>query len=152
MREDLYDKLADALKRKGGGIPAVKCKEFRAVADELFTEDEAEMAIMMPDMLVSADMLAAKTKLDAKKVAGLLDRMTRKGLLFSINRHNTHLYSLLAFVPGIFENQFNAGPVDTRSQEAGKDIGQLSYGNKQNVRFNARNFSRRSVCQGHRYQ
>jgi electron transport complex protein RnfB len=117
MREDLYDKLADALKRRGGGIPAVKCKEFRTVVDELFTEEEAELAIIMPDMLVSADMLAAKTKLDAKKVAGLLDKMTRKGLLFSINRQDTHLYTLLAFVPGIFENQFNAGPVDARAKK-----------------------------------
>lgn len=117
MREDLYDQLADALKRKGGGIPAVKCKEFRAVVDELFTEEEAELAVILPDMLVSADMLAAKTKLDAQKVAGLLDRMTRKGLLFSINHQDTHLYTLLAFVPGIFENQFNAGPVDARAKK-----------------------------------
>jgi Na+-translocating ferredoxin:NAD+ oxidoreductase subunit B len=117
MRNELYDQLADAIKRKGGGIPAVKCEEFRAVADELFTQEEAELAIMMPDMLVTADMLAAKNELNAQKVAELLDKMTRKGLLFAINRQGTNLYTLLAFVPGIFENQFNTGPVDARAKK-----------------------------------
>ncbi len=117
MRDVLYDQLADAIKRRGGGIPAVKCKEFRAVVDELFTQEEAELAIQMPDMLVSADMLATKTNLNAQKVAELLDTMTRKGLLFAINRQGTHQYALLAFVPGIFENQFNTGPVDERAKK-----------------------------------
>ncbi|MBN1375418.1 MAG: 4Fe-4S binding protein [Dehalococcoidia bacterium] len=117
MDDRTYDQLADALRRKGGGIPAVKCKEFRNVIDALFTEEEAILASQMPEMLVSADMLADKTKQDQQHVADLLDKMTKKGLLFSLNRQGTNLYTLLAFVPGIFENQFNTGPVDERAKK-----------------------------------
>lgn len=117
MRIDLYDQLAEAIKRKGGGIPAVNCREFCAVVDELFTREEAELAIMMPDTLVSAEMLSARSTIDLQKTAELLDTMTRKGLLFSTNRQGTRLYTLLAFVPGIFENQFNTGPVDAHAKK-----------------------------------
>jgi Na+-translocating ferredoxin:NAD+ oxidoreductase subunit B len=117
MDQVIYDQMADALCSKGGGIPAVKCKEFNAVIDALFTEEEVRLAISLPDTLVSADMLAAKTGKDAKQLADLLEQMTKKGLLFSYKHGETRLYSLLAFVPGIFENQFNTGPVDARAKK-----------------------------------
>lgn len=117
MDKRIYDDLADALRRKGGGIPAVKCPEFCDVIDALFTEEEAILAGQMPDTLVSAEMLADKTGRDRRDVAIMLDRMTRKGLLFSLNRDGTDYYTLLAFVPGIFENQFNTGPVDEHAKK-----------------------------------
>jgi len=43
----------DVFNSRGGALPALKCREFYPLREELFTSEEAEIAIRMPQELVS---------------------------------------------------------------------------------------------------
>ena len=117
MTEAVYEKLADKLSSLGGSIPAVKCREFFALTEELFTPEEAELAIKMPPNTVSADILAKDIDGDAKEVESLLETMIDKGLVLSRDHDEVRIYSLMVLVPGIFEMQFMKGEVNDRTRK-----------------------------------
>jgi ferredoxin len=116
MTQPIYEKLTDALKMRGGAAPAVHCREFYAILEELFTPDEAELASKMPMGLISAAELASETGGDPKVAEELLESMANKGLLFSYVRHDVMHYDLLQLVPGMFEMQFMTGEVSERAK------------------------------------
>lgn len=116
MTEPIYDKLTDALNLRGGALPALKCREFFALMEELFTPKEAEIAIRMPQKMVSAQALAAEIGADAAKVEMQLEGMADKGLVTSRQREGVMHYALLQLMPGIFEYQFMKGEVNDRAK------------------------------------
>jgi len=116
MTQPIYEKLTDALKMRGGAAPAIHCREFYAILEELFTPEEAELASKMPMGLVSAAELAKETDGDPKVAGELLENMANKGLLLSFVRHDVMHYDLLQLVPGIFEMQFMTGEVSERAK------------------------------------
>ena len=59
MTQPAYERLAEALKMRGGGVPVLHCREFFALMEELFTPEEADLAAKMPMGLVSAAKLAS---------------------------------------------------------------------------------------------
>jgi formate hydrogenlyase subunit 6/NADH:ubiquinone oxidoreductase subunit I len=116
MTQPVYEKLTDALKMRGGAAPAIKCPEFYAIIEELFTPEEAELASKMPLGLVSAADMAKETGGDPKVAGELLESMANKGLLLSFVRDDALHYDLLQLVPGIFEMQFMTGEVSERAK------------------------------------
>lgn len=113
--EDLtYDKLASAIQRRGGGMPIVKCQDFRDIMEILFTEEEARLAAVLPESFTTADMLVSKIGHSRAELADLLEGMARKGLLFAVNKQ---YYQLLPLVPGIMENQIATGIVNDRTKK-----------------------------------
>ena len=113
--EDLtYDKLAAAIQRRGGGMPIIKCQDFRDIMEILFTEEEARLAAILPENLATADMLVSQTNHSRAELAELLEGMARKGLLFAIKKQ---YYVLLPLVPGIIENQIATGIVNDRTKK-----------------------------------
>ncbi|MCJ7655278.1 MAG: hypothetical protein MUO97_08305 [Dehalococcoidia bacterium] len=48
MTEEVYKKLADALNARSVTYPSIPCDEFYALAKELFTPEQAEIASSMP--------------------------------------------------------------------------------------------------------
>ena len=95
-----YERLADALRTKGGAVPAIHCREFFALLEELFTPDEAELASKMPMSRVSAAQLAEQTGGDPKVAEALLESMANKGLVVSYEQEDVLVYELLQLLPG----------------------------------------------------
>ena len=116
MQEPVYDKLIEALNMRGGGLPAIKCPEFYAILDELFTPEEGALASQMPMNLVSAADLAAEIGRDPGEVERLLEGMANKGLVSTDERGGVMEYNLMQMLPGIFEMQFVKGEVNDRAK------------------------------------
>ena len=117
MTEPVYEKLADAVNARGGAILGMKCKEFFALLEELFTPEEAELATTMPPQPVSAETLATGIGRDYKELENILETMANKGLIFSHDRDGVRFYNLMVLLPGIFEMQFMSGEVNDRTKK-----------------------------------
>jgi len=118
MTEAVYEKLADALNSRGGAVPALKCRELFALVEELFTPEEAELAVKMPLSPIPAEAFATEIAGgDPKEVEGLLETMANKGLVFTHERGEVRFYSLMVLLPGIFEMQFLKGEVSDRTKK-----------------------------------
>lgn len=119
MTQPVYERLAEALRMRGGAAPVIRCREFYAILEELFTPEEAELATKMPlvePSLISAAELATQTGGDPKVTEELLENMANKGLLFTYERGGVMCYSLLVLLPGMFEMQFCTGEVSERTK------------------------------------
>ncbi|MCK4331016.1 MAG: 4Fe-4S binding protein [Dehalococcoidia bacterium] len=117
MTNAIYDKLADKLSSIGGAIPALKCREFFDLVEELFTPEEAELATNMPLSPIPAETFARDIGSDPKEVERLLETMIDKGLVFTLQRGEVRFYNLMVLVPGIFEMQFMKGEVNDRARK-----------------------------------
>ncbi|MFO7962280.1 MAG: 4Fe-4S dicluster domain-containing protein [Desulfobacterales bacterium] len=117
MAEEIYEQLVEALMKRGGAIPPVKCKEFYALVEELFTNEQAEVAVNMPMGPVSAEQIARETGIPIKEIEPLLEKMADQGLLFSRKKDGVTLYTMLQLVPGISEYQFMRGGTTERDKK-----------------------------------
>lgn len=117
MNLDTYERLCDALGMRGGPAPALKCKEFYDLLEELFTPQEAEVTVKLPLEPVSAEKAASEIlKCDLKDAEHFLERMANKGLLFSHEIRGVTQYTVMPLIPGIFEMQFTKGEVNERTK------------------------------------
>ena len=116
----VHEQLADAIQRRGGGVPAVKCQDFYDILDTLFTEEEARLAIIMPDVPVSADMLWEQAGRSTAQVGETLEAMAKKGLIFAMKFDEKRYYILFPLVPGMMENQILTGIVNDRTRKIAK--------------------------------
>ncbi len=113
-----YEKLIGALNARSTALPAVKCDEFFALVQELFTPDEAAIASAMPLGFSTVEDIAENlpTK-DLKKLSGQLETMGDKGLIHIKQDSGGKLYEFLPFVPGLLEFQLMKGIVDERHKK-----------------------------------
>jgi len=118
LAEPVYEKLVDALNLRGGVMPALKCREFFALIEELFTPEEAELAAKMPLSPIPAETFAREIAGgDPKEVESLLETMANKGLVFTYEKGDVRYYDLMVLLPGIFEMQFLKGEVNDRARK-----------------------------------
>ena len=118
MTQRVYDELADALSLRGGSVPVLRCKEFLALLEELFTPEEAELAARMPMGLTTVKRLASTTPgSGTEKVETVLEALADKGIAFATERHGLRIYALMPIIPGIFEMQFMKGEVSERTKK-----------------------------------
>jgi len=117
MTREVYNKLAEALNTRSVAYLSIPCEEFYALAEELFTLEQAEIASNMPVNPVSTEELAAKTKTsDVARLRKQLDEMADRGLVRVKEKAGKRLYELMPLVPGIIELQFMHGRTDERTQ------------------------------------
>ncbi len=131
MIKEVYEKLVDVLMKRGGTLPPSKCREFYLLAEELFTEEEAALAISMPFGPITAEKMAQDTSRNFDEVEELLERMANKGLLFSRVKEGVHYYTLLQLVPGISEYQFMRGTSTERDKRLARlfeDFHEITWG------------------------
>lgn len=118
MTEAIYERLTEAMSLRGGALPVVKSPELTALLEELFTPEEAELAIKMPVTAISAETFAKEIiGGDVNGVGGILETMADKGLVFTAERNSVRFYTLMPLVPGIFEMQFMKGEVSERMRK-----------------------------------
>ena len=118
MAERVYEELADALTLRGGTMPILKCREFFALLEELFTPEEAELAAKMPVGPVTAQRFARDVVgADSEMVKGILEALADKGIAFTTEKDGLRVYTLMPVIPGIFEMQFMKGEVSEHTKK-----------------------------------
>ncbi|MCP4681910.1 MAG: 4Fe-4S ferredoxin [Desulfobacterales bacterium] len=105
---DIYERLREHLDRLPGGFPPTdKGVELR-ILKRLFTPQEAELAPYLTVKLETSRVIAERAGMNQEKVAGMLNEMAGKGLIFSIETPDRPpAFMASQFVIGIWEYQVN---------------------------------------------
>jgi Pyruvate/2-oxoacid:ferredoxin oxidoreductase delta subunit len=122
MIDPIYRELMNAFARKGGIYPGMDIPEFYAMASELFTPEEAAVAVAMPKGFFQVEELARILDKSEEETASILDAMARRGLCASRGVGESEVHFLPPFVPGIFEHQFMRGTRTPRDLEIARLI------------------------------
>lgn len=103
--------------KRGGRYPGKDIPEFYALAEKLFTPEEASVYIAIPKGYQPAASIAREMGKDEKQVAAMLETMANKGLCTAGAMGGMSFYGAPLFVPGIFEFQFMKGTKTARDKE-----------------------------------
>jgi ferredoxin len=107
MDKSCFKKLAEHLDQLPGGFAPSKTGADIELLQRLFTPEEAELAIHLSLDQEPAQNIADRSGLPLDKTEEYLTEMSRKGLIFSIQRKGTAFYHAVPFVIGIYEFQVN---------------------------------------------
>ncbi len=104
---DVFKKLAVHLDNTPGGYPSTESGVELRILKQLFTEDEAELALSLMQMPESAEAIAERAGKELETVKSTLIEMGVKGTIVHVNRNGADTFMLLQFVVGIWEYQVN---------------------------------------------
>ncbi len=106
--EDIYRRLAQHLDDLPAGFPSTESGVELRILKKLFTEDEAEMALLLSVIPEAPASVAVRAKLPVDETARRLDALSRKGLIYRREtKDGGRLYSANQYVIGIWEYQVN---------------------------------------------
>jgi Pyruvate/2-oxoacid:ferredoxin oxidoreductase delta subunit len=101
----VYEKLRQQLDQYSVGFPASESGKEMAILKKMFTEEEAEMFLLLSLSLETPEDVARRNGRQVEATAALLDRMAEKGQIFRLRRGGTVKYGAAPFVVGSFEYQ-----------------------------------------------
>ena len=104
---DIYKKLARHLDNTPSGFPETESGVELRILKQLFTEQEAELALSLVMILEPVEAIAQRACKDPGEIEPVLIEMGKKGLIIHVNRDGHHTFMLLHFVVGIWEYQVN---------------------------------------------
>ncbi|MBC8178141.1 MAG: 4Fe-4S binding protein [Desulfobacteraceae bacterium] len=102
---DIFEQLARKLDELPEGFPATESGVELKILREIFSPDEAEMALMMRPGPETAEDIAERLGKPVVEMGTLLDDMVRKGQIGSLKMDGRQVYRLVPFVVGIYEYQ-----------------------------------------------
>ncbi|MBU1697520.1 MAG: 4Fe-4S binding protein [Proteobacteria bacterium] len=105
--EDVYKKLALHLDNTPSGFPETESGVELRILKQLFTPQEAELALCLVLMPEPVEAIAQRAGKDPVEIAPVLIEMGKKGLIIHINRNGINTFMFLQFVVGIWEYQVN---------------------------------------------
>ncbi len=105
MTEKVYYDLREQMDHYSVGFPSTESGVEMRILEKLFSEEEAELYLNLSMMLESPEAIAQRIGRDSGAVAGLLERMVDKGLLFRLKKEDSAKYGAVPFVVGSFEYQ-----------------------------------------------
>jgi hypothetical protein len=79
---EVYEKLREKLDKAPIGLPKTVSGVEKEILKVLFDEEEAKIAIHMPFMNFTADLLAEKTGKSIEYIQKILDEMAKKGTVW----------------------------------------------------------------------
>ena len=106
--KDVYKKLAIHLDNTPSGFPETESGVELRILKQLFTKEEAMLALSLVMMLETAETIAQRAGKDVKEIEPMLIEMGKKGLIIHVNRNGINTFMLLHFVVGIWEFQVNS--------------------------------------------
>lgn len=112
MAEDVYRSLQQRLDQYSMGFPATESGIEIRILKHLFSEDDAELFLALTPVLETPEAVAVRLGEPVEKIAGRLEDMALRGLLFRLEKKDTVKYGAIPFVHGLFEFQ-----VKTLSQD-----------------------------------
>jgi hypothetical protein len=125
MPSKVYLKLQEQLDQLSLGFPATESGVELKILEKLFTEEEAEMFLLLNPLLEAPEAVAQRLGRDPKTVATQLDQMAEKGLLFRLRKDNMTKYGASAFVVGIME--FQLPTLDRELAELLEEYGEEAF-------------------------
>ena len=117
MTKNVYNELLEAMKKRGGGYAGMDIPEFYALAEALFTPEQARTNNAMPKGPFQAKDLAVEMEWDETETAAILETMADSGLCMALKVGDIQFYQSARFMPGIFEFQFMSGEISDRSRQ-----------------------------------
>jgi len=118
LDKSLLDELADVMTTRGGALPALKCQPFYDLMSELFTTEEAELAVKLPLEAMTANQLSQLIgNVDFVQLEISLESMADKGLVLGEKAGEKTTYKMLPLLPGMMEFQFLKGGTGARDRK-----------------------------------
>ncbi|MEM2985166.1 MAG: hypothetical protein QXL24_08085, partial [Candidatus Jordarchaeaceae archaeon] len=121
MSEDVYERLRQKINR--WPLKAPKSKDMIKILSIAYTPEEAELvssAFNAPYVEAKTiEQVAKETGNDAAYVKTVFERLADEGLLFEFtsSKDNMTYYTMLPYVPGIFEIHMNNGIMTDEKRE-----------------------------------
>lgn len=112
---EVYLKLREQLNQYSIGFPTTESGVEIRLLQKLFTEEEAELFLIMTMMVETPEAIAQRTGRDPGTVASMLRKMTDKGLIFRLGKGDEAKYGAVPFVLGSYE--FQAKTIDKEFAE-----------------------------------
>jgi Fe-S-cluster-containing hydrogenase component 2 len=133
----------DAYRKLGKKIDSLTCrapwnKALYAILSELYTAEEAEIALKMPYGIFNLAQLQQTVGYDGAKLQKLLDGMCSKGLVIDFWAGNEYRYLLSPLIVGIFEFTMMRTGDNLNTKEWARLFHDYMHGDKS---FYAANFS-----------
>jgi len=100
---DVYQRLRFFLDQLPIGFPQTESGVEIKILKRLFTEEEAEFAMLLTPFPEDVPQIASRTGQDEKKLADILESMSYKGLIFRIKREGKVRYCTAPYMIGIYE-------------------------------------------------
>jgi Pyruvate/2-oxoacid:ferredoxin oxidoreductase delta subunit len=122
MGKEVYQELLEVMKSRGGAFAGADIPEFFAMAEELFTPQEAAVNNAMPKGPFTAEKMAELMHQEVDQIEPVLEQMADKGLCEALTVDNRVYYKGSRFMIGIFEYQFLPGRITERDQKLAKLI------------------------------
>lgn len=110
MTTEIYSRLREQLDQYSLGFPATESGVELRILEKLFSEEEAEMFLLMSLMAEAPEVIAQRIGRDPEEVTSLLEQMAQKGLVFRLHEGEKVEYAAAPFVAGIYE--FQLGSID----------------------------------------
>ena len=116
MAERVYERLISHLIQRASSIPIVDCPEFQSLIVVLFTQEQAELAALLPSDLCDAAQISSRVGRPQEEVTAILESMADEGLVLAVERGGEMKYKLLDVFPGFFEYKFMKGETTDRDK------------------------------------
>ncbi|MFC1856596.1 4Fe-4S binding protein [Thermodesulfobacteriota bacterium] len=109
MSKKVYEELLEVMKSRRGPYAGMDIPEFYAMAEELFTPEEAEVNNALPVKPATAADIAKEMGKPEAEVKKKLESMADNGLCITLAVGDNRYYQGAPFMPGIFEFIFLKG-------------------------------------------
>jgi Na+-translocating ferredoxin:NAD+ oxidoreductase subunit B len=107
MLRDPYIKLRDYLNQLPLGFPETPSGVEIKILKNLFSEKEAELALLLTPIPEEACWIAQRNEISEEGLEDQLEAMAKKGLIFRIRRQGKTLYNTAPFMIGLYEYSVN---------------------------------------------
>ncbi len=108
MAEEIYKKLARQLDRLPAGYPSTESGVELRILRQLFTEEDAELALHLTLIPEEARVIAYKAGIPKEEASSRLEEMDEKGLIFGkLSESGSIQYRIQQFIVGFWEGQVN---------------------------------------------
>jgi Na+-translocating ferredoxin:NAD+ oxidoreductase subunit B len=104
---DHFIQLRDFLDRLPLGYPKTHSGVEMKILKKLFTESEAELAVLLSPIPEEAWQIADRNDISIEGLEEKLEIMSKKGLIFRIRRQGKTLFSTAPFMIGLYEYSVN---------------------------------------------
>ncbi|MDT8379467.1 MAG: 4Fe-4S binding protein [Desulfotignum sp.] len=105
--ENVFKDLARHLDNTPGGFPSTESGVELRILEQLFTPEEATLALCLVMMPEPVETIAQRAGKSAETILPVLKEMGEKGLILHIRKQGSDTFMLLQFVVGIWEYQVN---------------------------------------------
>jgi ferredoxin len=104
---DVYQRLARHLDNLPAGFPPTESGVELRILKRLFTPEQASVALALTMQPEPVEAIAERVQMEASDLEPVLEKMSRKGLIFRAQKNDLRLYMAAQFVVGIWEYHVN---------------------------------------------